>query len=540
MDNIILIILVTGMIAISLGIFLKRFDIPPIIGYIFSGAIIGTVVNLGSGDSHTLEHIAEFGIVFLMFTIGLEIKLENLIEMKKQVFTYGALQVGLSMTLFTLISYYLFSLDIKASLVVGAALSLSSTAIVLKIMNETNEISKPYGQNTLGVLIFQDLAVIPILLMLTILSDSTSTISSMLIDIVIAGVSLLIVMVIFGKYFLDFILKIVDKSDTHELFIMVVLVIAIGSSYLAHSLGFTYSLGAFIGGMLIAETHYKHQIEADLIPFRDLFLALFFVTVGMQIDVQFFVSNVIEVFSFSIVIMLIKAFIIFGVIYLFSNKTVALQTSLAISQVGEFSFVVFTQAIQTNIIDKSLGQLLTLSVIVSMIFTPFILKKIPYFINLFFKQKIGTDIKCIHNHDLEEHVIVCGYGGFGKQIVKNLKEYDSKHIIIIDNYDFLEKAIDNGENAIFGNPAQKSILVEAGLKKAKVVIIAVHDVEQISLISHAITSVNKDVKIIAKVTNKNAFDSTIDTDDFVDIYSFTAGLIATQTFGYLHKDILKK
>jgi len=393
MDNIILIILITAIMAICINVFLKRFDVPPIIGYIISGAIIGTGITLGSGDTHTLEHIAEFGIVFLMFSIGLEIKLENLIEMKKQVFSYGSLQVLLSMGIFTAIAYYIFSLDIKSSLVVGAALSLSSTAIVLKIMNETNVISKSYGQNTLGVLIFQDLAVIPILLMLTILSDSSSTIGSMVVDIFIEGFILMVVMIIFGKYFLDHILKIVDNTGAHELFIMVVLIIAVGSSYLAHFFGFTYSLGAFIGGMLIAETHYKHQIESDLIPFRDLFLALFFVTVGMQIDIQFFMANIIDVFSLSIIVMLIKGAIIFAIIYIFTNKTIALQTSLAISQVGEFSFVVFTQATQSNLLDKSTGQLLTLAVIVSMILTPFILKNISNIVNRIFKTiEIDTDV----------------------------------------------------------------------------------------------------------------------------------------------------
>jgi len=533
MDNIVLIALITGILSVSINIVLKRFDVPPIIGYIFSGAIIATALGLGGG-SHTLEHIAEFGIVFLMFTIGLEIKLENLIQMKKQVFTYGGLQVGLVMVIFTALAYYLFDFDVKSSLVIGSALSLSSTAIVLKILNDTNEISKPYGENTLGILIFQDLAVIPLLLMITILSDSTSTISSMIIDIVVAGVLLLVVMVIFGKYFLDYILKIVDRSDTHELFIMVVLVIAIGSSYLAHAFGFTYSLGAFIGGMLIAETHYKHQIEADLIPFRDLFLALFFVTVGMQIDLGFFVSNIVDVFGLSLIIMIVKASIIFAIIYIFSTKPIALKTALAISQVGEFSFVIFTQATQTNLLDKSVGQLLTLSVIVSMILTPFILKKIPAIVNLVFRKTELDTQSTVKKEILEDHTIVCGYGSFGKKIINNLKEYDINYITIIDNYDFFEKAIEHDEHAIFGNPAQKNILLEAGIKKAKVVIIAVHDVEHISIIYHAITSVNKDVKIIAKVTNKHVFDSSVNTDDFVDVYNFSASIIATNTLSYIN------
>ena len=535
MENIILITLITGTIAIILNLILKRFDVPPIIGYIFSGAIIGAFLSISGTATETLDHIAEFGIVFLMFTIGLELKLENLIEMRKQVFIYGSLQVIGVMAIFTAISYFLFGLDLKESLVIGGALSLSSTAIVLKIMNESNEITKDYGQNTLGILIFQDLAVIPILLMLTILSDSTSTISSMIIDIVIAGFFLIVVMIIFGKYFLDHILKIVDNAETHELFIMVVLIIAIGSSYLAHSFGFTYSLGAFIGGMLIAETHYRHQIEADLIPFRDLFLALFFVTVGMQIDINFFISNILEVFSLSLLIIIIKGSIIFSILYMFTKKTVALKTSLAILQVGEFSFVVFTYATTSNLLNKEIGQLLTLAVIVSMIATPFILKKILYIEELLFGQKNikNTNDTLLSCPLMYNHIIVCGYGSFAKQIIKNLKEYNVDYTVIINNYQFFEEAIKNGEKAIFGKPEQKSILIDAGLNKAKVVIIGLHDMHSIESISHSVSSVRDDVKIMAKVTNKNIFDNSINIDNFVDVYNIMSGFIASNAAIYI-------
>jgi|GEM_PF-5034528 len=139
---------------------------------------------------------------------------------------------------------------------------------------------------------------------------------------------------------------------------------------------------------------------------------------------------------------------------------------------------------------------------------------------------------------LENHAIICGYGEFGKQVISNLKEYHANHVVIIDNYDFFEQAVENGENAIFGNPAQKNILEQAGIKKAKVVIIVVHDVEYISLISHAINSINKDVKVIAKVINVNVFDSSIDTKEFIDMYRYTADIIATRTFGYLYEDKL--
>jgi monovalent cation:H+ antiporter-2, CPA2 family len=341
MEQVILLMLSTAILAVILGIILKKFDVPPIVGYILSGVFLISIADASMKDSHTLEQIAEFGIVFLMFTIGLEMKLENLLQMRKQVFVYGGLQVLLSILFFTLIAHFVFALDIKSSLVIGGALSLSSTAIVLKILNDTNKITNYYGQNSLGILIFQDLAVIPILLVLTILSSSGSSIGNLLVDIVLSGIVLLLIMIVFGKYFLNHILKLVSKAETHELFIMIVLIIAIGSSFLAHYLGFTYSMGAFIGGMLIAETHYKHQVEADLIPFRDLFLALFFVTVGMHIDIQFFMTHIVQVFGLSLVIMLIKALIIFLIMYFFVGKRVSLETSLTICQVGEFSFVVF-------------------------------------------------------------------------------------------------------------------------------------------------------------------------------------------------------
>lgn len=526
MEQVILMIVATGVVCVLLGIILKRFDVPPIVGYILSGIILVNIIGSSTNNSHILEQIAEFGIVFLMFSIGLEMKLDNLIQMRKQVFVYGGLQVGISIVFFTCISYFIFGLDIKASLVVGGALSLSSTAIVLKILNDTNKITNYYGQNSLGILIFQDLAVIPILLVLAILSSKGSSFGELITDIILSGVVLLIVMIIFGKYFLNHILKLVSKAETHELFIMIVLIIAIGSSFLAHYLGFTYSMGAFIGGMLIAETHYKHQVEADLIPFRDLFLALFFVTVGMQIDIQFFLSHVIQVFGLTLIIMIAKALIIFGIIYYFVGKRVALETSLTIAQVGEFSFVVFTQATQNTLLDKTTGQLLTLAVIISMVITPFILKNIKQITEKIL-QKSKKDLEMINTSKevLNNHVIVCGYGSFGKQILLNLKNKNIEHIAIIDNYEFFENALSHGEKVIFGNPAQKHILEEAGISKAKAVIIALHDVESIILLSHTIKDVNDQVKILAKVTKKSVLPNNIDSEAFVDIYDCTAEML---------------
>jgi len=208
------------------------------------------------------------------------------------------------------------------------------------------------------------------------------------------------------------------------------------------------------------------------------------------------------------------------------------------SKIRLCSFVVFTSAIQSNLLDKTTGQLLTLAVIISMILTPFILKKISYLVNLVFKSKTNDKITVNVKTKLKNHIVVCGYGNFAKQILTNLDEYQTPYNVLIDNYEFFEKAVSKNVPAIFGNPAQKQILEEAGIKDAKVVIIAIHDVKQIELIYHAVRSVHKDIKIITKVTNKKIFDSSIDTKDFIDIYSFTSGLISTQAFAYIHEDTL--
>ena len=536
MDSILIGIVIVATIALIANIFLKKIDIPPIIGYIISGAIVTPLLNIGVSSEHILTEIAEMGIVFLMFTIGLEIRIENLKELKKQVFTYGALQVILSLGLFTVLVLWLFDFDTKGALIIGSALALSSTAIVLKMLSENGQINAPYGKNTLGILIFQDLAVIPILLMITIMTDSNHTIGSMLLNTVISAAGLIVVMILAGRYLLNPILNTVTKTNADELFILTILIVTIAASYLAHSLGFTYSLGAFLGGMLIAETHYKHQVEADLIPFRDLFLAVFFVTVGMQIDLNFLISNILSVLGLGVVIMILKAAIIFLIIYIFSSKVIALQTALAISQVGEFSFVVFTQATSFNLIDNTTGQLLTLSVIASMIVTPFIVKNLGYIVKTVFKKDREQVIEQAKQSDkLTDHIIVCGYGVFGQIIVDNLKENGLKHNIIIDDFPLFEEALKNDENAIFGDPTQKTILLEAGVKDAKVVIIALHSLKYIELISHAVKFINKDVKIVAKVNNKDAIllDDALKEDDLIDVYYFAADIMSSRARYYL-------
>lgn len=274
MDNFLEIFLITVAIAIVLNVIFKKFEIPTIIGYIAAGEIISEIYHLsGKGE---ITHIAEFGIVFLMFTIGLEFSFKHLMAMKQEVFLNGSLQMLTCGFVFMLLAIGILGLGDKSATIVGFALALSSTAVVLKILNDNGDINEQYGRKALGILLFQDIAVIPLLLLVDIFSSNNQNIEKLLFTSLISALILITLLFFIGKYLVDRIFRLIIHTSSQEIFISTVLFMVIGASFLANYFGFSYSLGAFIAGALIAETKYKHKIEADLIPFRDLLLGLFF------------------------------------------------------------------------------------------------------------------------------------------------------------------------------------------------------------------------------------------------------------------------
>ena len=294
MDSALLYIVVALGVSTILNLFLKRLGISQIIGYILTGTIIVYALDLRHmNDSATLEHIGEFGIVFLMFTIGLEISLAKMNSMKTEIFFNGFLQVGFTALIVYGISHYLFALESVSALILSLAFALSSTAVVLTYLKSSKEIHNPYGQRATGILIFQDIAVIPILILLGFLtSDGNHSVSEILRDTFISAVLIIGFMFIVGKRVMTWLLHFSASSEVDELFMGSVLFIVIAASLLASFMGFTYSLGAFVAGMIIAETKYHHKVESDIAPFKDILLGTFFIVVGMKIDVAFFFSQI--------------------------------------------------------------------------------------------------------------------------------------------------------------------------------------------------------------------------------------------------------
>lgn len=498
MDNLLVVILVTTAIATFLNLFLKRFHVPTIIGYIITGVLITYLFSLHSNDD--LNKIAEFGIVFLMFTIGLEFSMKHLMSMKKEVFFNGVMQVLITGGIFALISEYFFDIEKKSAIIIGFAFALSSTAIVLKILNESGDIHTLYGRKVLGILLFQDIAVIPLLLMINIFTTEGSSLLSLLGETFLSAFIVIGLLFVIGKYLLNPFFSRVVSSQSEEIFVASILLIVVGASYLAHVFGFTYSLGAFIAGMMIAETKYKHQVEADLVPFRDLLLGLFFITIGMQIDMLIIQDYFVEIILLLIAVMAVKTLVIYVLLSTYVNKRISLKSALSISQVGEFSLAVFALASSSSLIAPVTNQILIVMVALSMVLTPFILKNIKFIADLLIKEE-ATDEYIISSTGLRDHIIVCGYGKLGQEIVYRLKKMDVKYLVIEHDINLVKLGKERNEPVFFGNAAMKSILVKSGVQDCKAVIIAITNEKKLILICEILSSFKKAINTVVKVAD---------------------------------------
>jgi len=504
MEYILLILIATIAISTFINVLLKRFDIPTVIGYIFTGLITMQIFDFGLNSQETLSHLAEFGIVFLMFTIGLEFSISHMKSMKKEVFVYGTMQMLFSGIIFTTISALWFGLEIKSAIVIGFALALSSTAIVLKVLNEKGEIHSGYGRVAVGILIFQDLAVIPILLMISIFTSKNSSVFELLFSTLISAIVVFLILFVVGKFFIERFFDWVIASNSEEIFLGAVFLIVIASSVVAELFGFSYSLGAFIAGMTIAETKYRYRIEADLVPFRDILLGVFFVTIGMQIDPRVAIEYGGVIVALSIGIMLLKALILFIILKFFMQSRTAIKSSLALMQVGEFALAIFALAFNNSLISSQINQILIMSVVLSMILTPFILNNIKTLADILFKEPQKLRERALRSGGYRDHVIVCGYGAIGKKLVKKLKKRNILYVILEHDIKLVDNAIKNGEQSIFlANAAQRGVLEHFCIRNSKAVVVTINNEHQMRLICENINSFNSDINTIVKVRNSS-------------------------------------
>jgi len=500
MDSILIIIAVSLAIASVVNIVLSRFSISHIIGYIITGTIISNLFNFnGSENLTSLELIGEFGIVFLMFTIGLEMSFSKLKKMKELIFFNGFMQVAGSALIIYLVTHYLIHIESTAAIVIALAFSLSSTAIVVPYLKKSKDIVTPYGEKSVAVLIFQDLAVIPILLLIGFLSKDNLSITDVLFNTLLYAGLIIGFMFTLGKKLIEWLLHFSSRAKMEELFLGSVLAIVLGTSLFAHEVGFSYSLGAFIAGMIIAETNFHVKVESDIASYKDLLLGAFFFSIGTKIDIIYFAMNLYMVFAVLISAMLIKALLIYFLIRRKSNKSDALKTSIALCQIGEFSFAIFTLASNENILSAQLSNFLILVTVLSMIVTPFMVNNIyklaALFVTEFFESDKITPIEIKH------HTVICGFTTVGRIVARELQKQNVNFVIISDNLQHVQIAQIRGYKAYFGHLEKLPVLESLKIENSSSIILALESVATKKVICEAVLNYYPKANLLVKINN---------------------------------------
>lgn len=498
MDSILIIIFMSLAIASVLNIFLKKMSVSHIIGYIVTGTIISNLFDFnGSQDLKVLDLIGEFGIVFLMFTIGLELSFSKLKRMKEAIFFNGFIQVAISSVVIFLLSHYLFSINLTSSIVIALAFSLSSTAIVLTYLKRSKDVVTPYGEKTVAILIFQDLAVIPILLLISFLSNTELSMGDVLVKTLTSATVVIVFMFTLGRVLINWLLSFSTNAKLEELFLGSVLTIVIGASLLAHEMGFTYSLGAFIAGMIIAETDFNVKVESDIASYKDVLLGAFFFSIGTKIDMVYFMTHLYLVFAVLITAMLIKGLIVFALIRNKSNKSDSIKTAIALCQIGEFSFAIFALATSEGVLSNELGGFLILVTVLSMIVTPFMVNNIYRLASLFVEEYFESDK--ITPLDAKHHTIICGFSSVGQIVAKKLVSRGIAFVIISDNLQHVIHARGCGYMAYFGHLDKRPVLESLKVETSSSVIITVNTLTNKKIICQAVLSYHSNANLIVKV-----------------------------------------
>jgi len=477
--NLIIVLLLT---AVCVSIAFHYVKIPSIIGYIVVGIMLGPQFLSWIENGPEIRGIAEFGIVFLLFTVGLDFSLSKLIAMRATVFGYGSLQVIISILITFLVGLY-FNMSIPSALIVGGIVAISSTAIALKQLSDQNELYSPHGNNALGILLLQDLAVIPFLMLIPSMGLSLQTpIAAAILIAILKGVAIIFLILVLGQKILRPVLQKIASTQSIELFTLTILLISLSIAWLTHMMGLSLALGAFLAGIMLGETEFRHQITLEIRPFRDVLLGLFFITIGMQLNLQ----NINETWPW--VLLLLTAILIFKPILiailgilLRQNIQDTVRTGLVLAQGSEFSFAILLLAYQYQLLPADYTQVILAGLLLSMMLSPLLIRYNGIIAKKLCPQKLtksrpGTPSALTQlSEKHQQHAIICGYGRVGQNIAKLLRQQDYYYTIIDLNPERTEEATLAGEDVIYGNASHHSILRAAGIRLAKALMVCVND-----------------------------------------------------------------
>ncbi len=475
--------------AVLVVVVCRTLRLPPLLGYLIVGVAIGPHALGWISDTGEVRHLAEIGLVFLMFSIGLEFSLPKLITMRRIVFGLGVAQVAATLGVVLAVAMML-GITWQAGVVLGGALAMSSTAILAKLLAERYELNSPHGRQIIGILLFQDLAVVPLLIITPALAAPPE---DLLVNVGVAlakAAAVLAVLLFLGQRVMRGWFHLVARQKSSELFVLNVLLVTLGVAYLTEIAGLSLALGALVAGILISETEYRYQVEEDIKPFRDVLLGLFFVTIGMLLDVRVVLaSGWASVILVALVV--VKTLLISGLSRLFgADASVALRTGLALGACGEFGFVLLAHGYSARLLAVEVLQPVLAAMVLSMLIAPFVIERSEHIV----RRWVTTDWMqramqltniAAQSMAADEHVVICGYGRSGQNLARFLEQERVPFIALDIDPQRIREAAAAGESVVFGDAARREVLVAAGLLRAKALAITYSDtVSALKILAH--------------------------------------------------------
>ena len=512
--------------AVFVVVLFRWLHLPPLLGYILVGVAAGPFALAWIPDTDEGRHLAEFGVVFLMFSIGLEFSLAKLFQLRRAVFGLGFSQVLLTLGA-VLAAASLAGAPWQAALAVGGAIAMSSTAMVMRILAERIQLETPHGRDIVGVLLFQDLAVVPLLILIPAIAEGSGELVQRLGFALAKATVVLVVLLFVGQKLMRGWFHIVVRRRSHELFILNVLLITLGLAWLTDRAGLSLALGAFLAGMLIAETEYRHQVEEDIRPFREVLLGLFFVTIGMRLDLGTVAANLWLTLSLTALLIVFKFILVASLARLFgAGPGAAVRTGLALAQVGEFGLVLTVLAQSVALLDRDFSQLVVAAMLLSMLVAPFVIQAsdrlaLRWSSAEWMLQSLALHRVAAQSLATERHVIVCGYGRTGQRLAHMLEQEHIDVIALDTDPERVRGAAAAGEKVVFGDASRYETLVAAGIARASALVVTFADTQLALRILHHVRTLNPALPVIVR---------TLDDADMDRLIAAGASEVVPETF----------
>lgn len=501
------ILIILGLSLVSVFV-CNKIKIPAIVGFLIAGVIAGPH-GLGLIFSqHDVEIFGEVGVILLLFTIGIEFSFSKLMRIKKNILIGGGLQVALTIGIFYLMAYQ-FGYDSPQAVFIGFLAALSSTAIILNILQRQGTMDTPEGKVTLSILIFQDLAIVPMMIFTPIIAGQSENLGESILMLTLKVILLLVLVIVLTRWAMPFLMHQIARTRVRELFLISVILLCSGIVMITYYAGLSLALGAFLAGLIISESEYNHQALGNIIPFKDIFSSFFFVSIGMMLDLSFLMNNLLTVIIIVMIIAVIKLLTgSIAAIVLKYPVRIAIAVGFALFQIGEFSLILSKTGMAYDLMSKFDYQIFLASAVLMMAVTPFVIKlgkpagkaakKLP--LPKFLTREYVDDDQV---KKFEDHIIVVGYGLVGKNIVYAAKLANIPYVIIEMNPDTVKTEKQRGEPIFFGDASNEEVLIHAGAKKAKTVVIAISDPTWERSITKMIKDINPHAYIIVRTRYTN-------------------------------------